>query len=395
MQELPKFVRGRLAAQAAVGIGAHPDADRLTAFAERTLGPADRSTVLDHLAACADCREIVALALPEVDTLQTVLVAKQSSWLAWSAIRWAFVAVGLVAISSVGVIEYQHHERAGLAVAKFSPMTATLTESKSSAQSANLPAEAATDKNAERSQDSIPQAQPAARLKAHPVQVPSGPESNPIRSVTERSNALAADSGIKTLTLTQPSAAAPAANRVPPPMAKKMSAENNLVASGQAPAALAGVADTDIRVDRAKPASPPAPALWKISDSGTLLRSFDNGQNWQNVNVGPGFVPVSTVAAPATNALAKATDANAPAKFSVRAVAANGAEVWAGGSASLLYHSTDNGAGWIRVIPFSGGARLTGDIVMIDFSDAVHGKISTSTGETWITTDDGQTWQRP
>ena len=45
----------------------HPDADTLTAYAERVLGPGERSQVLHHLAICGECREIVLLALPEAE----------------------------------------------------------------------------------------------------------------------------------------------------------------------------------------------------------------------------------------------------------------------------------------------------------------------------------------
>ena len=42
----------------------HPDANLLTAFLERTLTERERTQVLNHLAECAECREIVALSLP-------------------------------------------------------------------------------------------------------------------------------------------------------------------------------------------------------------------------------------------------------------------------------------------------------------------------------------------
>jgi photosystem II stability/assembly factor-like uncharacterized protein len=77
-----------------------------------------------------------------------------------------------------------------------------------------------------------------------------------------------------------------------------------------------------------------------------------------------------------------------------RAVAATGTDVWAGGTSALLYHSQDAGDHWIRVMPAASGATLTGDIVSLEFLDMQHGKVSTSTAEIWITTDDGQTWQK-
>jgi len=45
-------------------------------------------------------------------------------------------------------------------------------------------------------------------------------------------------------------------------------------------------------------------------------------------------------------------------------------------------------------VPSSAGSVLTGDIVSIEFTDLQHGKLSTSTAETWITADSGQTWQK-
>jgi photosystem II stability/assembly factor-like uncharacterized protein len=96
---------------------------------------------------------------------------------------------------------------------------------------------------------------------------------------------------------------------------------------------------------------------------------------------------------------AKAKDADKvlkreTASLVFRAVAAAGADIWAGGSAGALYHSQDAGNHWIRVSPVSSGTVLTSDIVSLDFPDPQHGKLSTSTSEVWITADAGQTWQK-
>src|ERR1700739_2871538 len=105
MQNVPNIVRDRL--KTAVSLS-HPDADMLTAFSERLLPEAERAVVLEHLAQCGDCREVVALALPETETFQPVLGSPGSRWLAWPTLRWAFVAAG-IAMASVGVVQYQHH----------------------------------------------------------------------------------------------------------------------------------------------------------------------------------------------------------------------------------------------------------------------------------------------
>jgi hypothetical protein len=105
MQNVPKIVRERLKAVApAVN---HPDADVLTAFAERALPERERSVVLEHLARCGDCRDIVALALPAMEPVQTAITPSRSGWLTWPVLRWGFVAAGVVAIASFGLLQYQ------------------------------------------------------------------------------------------------------------------------------------------------------------------------------------------------------------------------------------------------------------------------------------------------
>src|SRR5260221_13766211 len=72
MTDVPKIVHDRLRAALPSRIlpgGAepeqvHPDADELTAFAEQALSATEREGLLQHLALCGDCREVVAVALP-------------------------------------------------------------------------------------------------------------------------------------------------------------------------------------------------------------------------------------------------------------------------------------------------------------------------------------------
>jgi len=77
-----------------------------------------------------------------------------------------------------------------------------------------------------------------------------------------------------------------------------------------------------------------------------------------------------------------------------RAVAANGPDVWAGGTAAALYHSSDAGAHWVQVTPASQSATLSGDILTLEFPDTQYGRISTSTGEVWSTSDNGHSWKK-
>jgi hypothetical protein len=108
MQNVPKIVQQRLRA-AAVPVN-HPDADLLTAFAERSLPEVERAAVLEHMARCGDCRDIVALALPEIESLGMAVRPSASGW-TWPALRWGFVAVGVVAIASFSIVQYQRHSQ--------------------------------------------------------------------------------------------------------------------------------------------------------------------------------------------------------------------------------------------------------------------------------------------
>ena len=144
--------------------------------------------------------------------------------------------------------------------------------------------------------------------------------------------------------------------------------------------------------------SPSSTFRWTVNSDGGLERSVDRGNSWQGVDVNaPNSASSmsSKLAAKAARAKDKSDtkkEAAAPPVF--RAVAAMGAEVWAGGSAGALYHSSDGGNHWTRVVPLFAGSTLTGDVVTVEFSDPQHGKITTSTPEVWTTTDAGLTWQK-
>jgi photosystem II stability/assembly factor-like uncharacterized protein len=148
-----------------------------------------------------------------------------------------------------------------------------------------------------------------------------------------------------------------------------------------------------------------SPALrprWAINASGALQRSFDEGKTWQTVDVMAN--PVSLSNSMSVDIVAKASPARSKdearagkrdaATLTFRTVAATGSDVWAGGSAGVLYHSVDAGNTWTRVLPASAGAVLTGDIVSLEFPEPQHGKLSTSNSEIWTTNDAGQSWQK-
>jgi photosystem II stability/assembly factor-like uncharacterized protein len=107
---------------------------------------------------------------------------------------------------------------------------------------------------------------------------------------------------------------------------------------------------------------------WTLNSDGTIQRSLDSGRTWQTI-------PVSD-------------------KTIFRALAANGLDIWVGGSAAALFHSSDAGRHWTQVRPMANGETLADDIIGVEFTDALRGKLTTASEETWITTDAGETWQK-
>jgi photosystem II stability/assembly factor-like uncharacterized protein len=107
---------------------------------------------------------------------------------------------------------------------------------------------------------------------------------------------------------------------------------------------------------------------WTLSSDGTLQRSLDSGMTWETI-------PVSS-------------------QTIFRALAANGLNIWVGGAAGALFHSSDAGEHWTQVRPMVNGETLVDDIIGVEFRDALHGKLTSSIEGIWITADAGQTWQK-
>jgi len=109
-------------------------------------------------------------------------------------------------------------------------------------------------------------------------------------------------------------------------------------------------------------------ARWQITAAGELQRSFDSGKGWESVSMGQ---PVR-----------------------LRVVALLGLHVWAGGNGGVLFHSWDGGDHFASVIVKNARTRLEGDIVVLEFVDALHGRLETADHAVWATSDGGKTWQQ-
>ena len=108
-----KMIAERLRVGAMPPPSAHPDADLLTAFAERSLGDAERAHVVEHLARCAVCRDVVYFAQPEADAAspQPAGSRAQIRWFAWRRLQWAALAASLSVIVAVTVFLKNNPER--------------------------------------------------------------------------------------------------------------------------------------------------------------------------------------------------------------------------------------------------------------------------------------------
>lgn len=611
MENVPKIVRERLGTAAPAAD--HPDANLLTAFAEQSLPTGERAGVLEHLARCADCRDVVALALPETEAALPLQRPARGGWLSWPALRWGLVTAGVAVIATFGIMRYQHREQPAMMAKQESPrLDMPVAESKSQ------PATAAAPASPERSgQDKtetplltapaigtnslmvLPKAMARAKTLTTPapekssrgaiggivnglnprVPLHSGPAvANQWQQNQWQQNSANVQNGPQVRTSNSaavPSAAPQRAPLIPsvgtPSASPASSAQGQpLEAQGQGAsmgAVIGGVLKDSSNAATPVPAAPPVPAVsgatldrqtaqeearleqpgvrgqmggyvvdatgaaipnthitvtgasgttstvtdsegrwliaglpsgnykaqaaasgfktlardfnydsnqsslyvfplsignvsetvevsaanptvqtesaevgavtgkevtqlplngrnvtqlvaispgvvpvgvvprWSINSSGGLQRSIDQGKTWMDVSVAPapaGSYDLVTVANSQAISVTKSDKKALKREFAkaktspvvFRAVAANGADVWAGGMAGMLYHSLDAGNTWTRVAPSASGSLLTGDVLTVDFPDPQHGKLTTSTPEVWTTSDAGQTWQK-
>ena len=88
----------------------HPDPDTLTAFAEQLLSAAERGRVIQHLAECGHCREVVALSLPELEVQPVAVPAATRRPLFWAlGVRWGSLAAAVIIAITLGVLRPWEH----------------------------------------------------------------------------------------------------------------------------------------------------------------------------------------------------------------------------------------------------------------------------------------------
>lgn len=147
MSELPKIAQDRLIKSYP---GPHPEADLLAAFTEQSLSAGERERVLAHLAACADCREVVHLSLPPLEEDQQVFAGSPPSKIfGWNRMRWGALAAGMAAVFTVAVLIQREDPRQFSANKPVADRAALSEENKALSKPEGKPADKAATIKAE------------------------------------------------------------------------------------------------------------------------------------------------------------------------------------------------------------------------------------------------------
>jgi len=420
MTEVPKIVHDRLRAalpSEAVTGAAHPDADLLTAFAEQALSVTEREGMLEHLARCGDCRELIALALPAVDTVAAPAEAeaepagtpsRRKLIFAWPSLRWAALAAGVVVAAAVllmhpgklnqptqppvnSQVATNAQPVPGPQIASPPPASSAMDQSAISAKTAAArpKSELSSAKKFKAGEVATPSPQAESGILLAENKIAgnrqdlkeagklSAPSSAGARAFNYSAAAIPKSSEAVEVTAESPTVQAEISSDVAQDARAIVKAKTALQpetsqSQNGFPAA-AGAVPLQGRsmVSMAKLPALPSPTrarnvTWMIT-AGVLQRSMDSGQSWQT-----------------------AVHADHP----LLCYARHDQDVWTGGQAGTLFHSADSGVTWLRVQPATKAQPLTSDITHIDVHASAEVVISTSNNEIWSSADNGKTWEK-
>jgi hypothetical protein len=375
-QNLPKRLIDALAREAAPAD--HPSADVLNAFAENSLVGDESRRVTDHLARCADCREIVFLASnaaeePEEEHRQLVAAAaapqfsparlkaaERRRWiprLAWSAT----IAAGLLLVA--GTMVWWRTQ---------STPSQTQLASKAIENSPAQPAQSSQPVTPAESTVEVVASTPTVKSQAKTTRARSVPTKD-LDVLGAGSNVGVAVAGGSAPAKTGTANASPesatitlgSAATTPAPAAPRINsfASSEAERAGAASAIGGPVVSPGLSLRSARSLH----SAWRITSDGHLEHATPEG--WSRVL------------------------ANQAATF--RVVSVVGDHVWVGGNNGVLFRSVDGGVNWERVAVTTSSGTEMGAIVSIRFDDSQHGTVTTSSGTGYATSDGGTTWTKP
>jgi Putative zinc-finger len=442
MTEVPKIVYDRL--RAALPEQAHPDVDLLSAFAEQALSATEREGVLQHLALCGDCREVVALALPAADVARPQTApqtadedgarrtvsragsrASRKLSFAWPTLRWAALAAGVVVAAAVLLV---HPRKLNQAMApSANPQVATTAPPASGSQIASSSAPSSpiasppADQFAVLAETNEPrrksELQLSRKLKAGQVVTPSPQTESGMLLADNKKDSRQADklsaapaAGVRALdydartsqgaTETLEVAGAATAVTTEPSAEKVLTARNDAPAIEKAKPAPQEMEVTEEQKTQAAAVPGPARSLTRNVMSAAKLASPAS----QSLAVAPHVTWAIT-----GGVLQRSLDSGQSWQDALHAdhpllcYASHDADVWTGGRVGTLFHSADGGVTWAQVQPSVKARLLSSDITHIelrndDLRDDVRGPaeilLSTSDNEIWSSADGGKTWAR-
>jgi hypothetical protein len=459
MTEVPKIVYDRLRVagpeanlrdQPVPGLGlpepAHPNADLLTALAEQALSATERDGVLQHLAICRDCREVVALALPDAgttavptaadtDPVRAITAKSRPSWLsspriAWPGLRWAALAAGIAVAASLVLLHPGKLNQATQPSASPQVAHTTLPAAGPQITSPNVASSPVPTSPAVSSPMTLSSTiRPSVPAEAGPGKTDAARTRLELRlskklkagpTITqEQSGMLLAYNREGVSRVEKPSTAASAAA---PAIDSPESAPRSMTETVEVTAANGTIETESSSLDGAM-AQNDAPAIEKAKPAlqdevivaprktGAAAGAASAQLQGRNVMSVVKLAPSSnqTLAPNVTwlitvGVLQRSLDSGQSWQNALHAdhpllcYASHLPDVWTGGQAGTLFHSVDRGVTWLQVQPSSNGHVLTSDVTLIDIREVEGGPaqiiVSTNSNEVWNSGDGGKTWQK-
>jgi hypothetical protein len=332
MAETPKIVQTRLAAQQGAQEH-HPDADLLNTFMEQRLSAVERSEVLAHLSVCPKCREVLALAAPEV--MSDAVPAPRRLF------GFGFTQWGTIGLSTAAVIAFFVMIKAERPVGTF---------------------------------DKMAQVQPAAPASAVPNQEQKERGKGvPENRAKQNANIPAASSGAMRSDGEPAVRADKKSLHVQQPRAADSISTTNIIA-GMNDAAKAKPSEA-VEPPRAmnETVQVQASAAAVPSQAGPAANPQSQAKD---ENRAESVTRKSAAMAPLSELKPAVLDATRPDGLRFRA---EGATLW----------KADSAGKWQRV-----AGTWSGNITALAFSSNENGELVTSSGETWITSDGGEHWKK-